>query len=81
MLVAKADFVNFKSGERAETKSNAVAHAGAPVDGRNERQKGFNVDLSEESVGLERVTISCLLGRFFPNLLQATFWARFNHVS
>src|SRR5277367_310894 len=56
-----AKMTRTQSGERTNAKSDAVAYAGASVDGRNEGQKSLNVDVPEESLGMARLTDSLAL--------------------
>ena len=61
-----------------------MAHAGASVDGRNERQKGLNVDVPEEGLGMARLT-DCLVPQlpifsFADSTNEPEIWAAFNNT-
>jgi hypothetical protein len=61
-----------------------VAYAGASVDGRNEGQKGLNVDVPKESLGMARL-MDCLIPQlaiFFPLRLyyEPQIWTAFNNI-
>ncbi len=50
---------DFQSRERAHAESDALAHAGTPLDGGDEIEKGQYGALFEEGLGLEGLISIC----------------------
>ena len=73
-----------QSGERTNAKSDAVAYAGASVDGRNEGQKGLNVNVPEESLGMARLMDSLVpqlqVFSLFGLYYEPQIWTAFNNI-